>query len=79
LQQIGAAKTELEARAQARYELEKVVYDAKQAQRQEREQQLGHKLGGRAPKPQKLSFEGVPERQAVGSANARHSGTWQRA
>jgi len=51
LQQIGAAKTELEARAQARYELEKAAYDAKQAQRQEREKQLGHKLGGRAPKP----------------------------
>jgi transposase len=50
LQQIGAAKTELEARAQARYELEKAAYDAKQAQRQEREKQLGHKLGGRAPK-----------------------------
>ena len=51
LQQIGVAKTELEARAQWRYELEKAAYDAKQAQRQEREQQLGHKLGGRAPKP----------------------------
>lgn len=50
LQQIGAAKTELEARAQARYELEKTAYDAKQAQRQERERELGHKLGGRAPK-----------------------------
>ena len=41
LQQIGAAKTELEARALARYELEKAAYDFKQAQRQEREQQLG--------------------------------------
>jgi len=29
LQQIGVAKTELEARAQARYELEKAAYDAK--------------------------------------------------
>jgi hypothetical protein len=51
LQQIGAAKTELEARAQARYELEKAAYDVKQAQRQEREQQLGHKMGGCTPKP----------------------------
>jgi len=51
LQQIGEAKAELEARAQARYELEKAAYDAKQAHRQEREQQLGRKLGGRAPKP----------------------------
>jgi len=31
--------------------LEKAAYDAKQAQRQERERKLGHKLGGRAPKP----------------------------
>jgi Transposase DDE domain len=58
LQQNGAAKTELEARAQARYELEKAAYDAKQAQRQEREQQLGHKLGGRAPKPPELGPRG---------------------
>ena len=58
LQQIGAAKTELEARAQARYELEKAAYDAKQAQRQEREKQLGHKLGGRAPKPPELGPRG---------------------
>jgi transposase len=50
LQQIGEAKTELEARAQARYELEKAAYEAKQVQRQEREKQLGHKLGGRTPK-----------------------------
>jgi transposase len=45
LQQIGAAKTELEARAQARYEQEKAAYDAKQAQRQEREKQLGAQAG----------------------------------
>ena len=51
LQQIGDAKMELERRAQTRYDLEKAAYDAKQAQRQEREKQLGHKLGGRAPKP----------------------------
>lgn len=47
LQQIGDTKTELERRAQARYDLEKATYDAKQAQRQEREKKLGHKLGGR--------------------------------
>lgn len=51
LQQIGEAKTELEARADARYQLEKAAYDEKQAQRLERERELGHKLGGRAPKP----------------------------
>ena len=52
LQQIGETKMELGARAEAaRYELEKAACDAKQAQRQEREQQLGHKLGGHAPKP----------------------------
>ena len=51
LQQIGEAKTELEARADARYQLEKAAYDEKQAQRRERERELGHKLGGRAPKP----------------------------
>ena len=51
LQQIGEAKAELEARAQARYDAEKAVYDAKQAQRLEREKELGYKLGGRKAKP----------------------------
>jgi transposase len=51
LAQIGDAKTELEARAQARYELEKAAYDAKMAQRQEREKETGQKLKGRVPKP----------------------------
>lgn len=51
LAQIEAAKMELEVRAQARYDAEKAVYDAKQAQRSEREEELGHKLGGRKPKP----------------------------
>ena len=51
LQQISEAKTELKARADARYQLEKAAYDEKQAQRRERERELGHKLGGRAPKP----------------------------
>ena len=51
LQQIGDAKAELEARAQLRFDAEKEAYDAKQKQRQEREKELGHKLGGRKPKP----------------------------
>ena len=51
LQQISEAKTELKARADARYQLEKAAYDEKQAQSRERERELGHKLGGRAPKP----------------------------
>lgn len=51
LQPIGDVKTELEARAQARYDLEKAAYENQQAQRQAREQQRGRKLGGRAPKP----------------------------
>ena len=51
LQQIGEAKTELKARAEARYQLEKAAYDERQAQRREREQALGHRLGGRVPKP----------------------------
>jgi hypothetical protein len=42
---------ELERCAQARYELEKAAYEEQQAQRMEREQQRGRKLGGRAPKP----------------------------
>ena len=51
LQQIGDAKVELEARAQLRFDAEKEAYDTKQKQRQEREKELGHKLGGRKPKP----------------------------
>jgi len=51
LQQIGEAETELKARAEARYQLEKAAYDERQAQRREREQALGHRLGGRVPKP----------------------------
>jgi transposase len=51
LQQIGDVKTELEARAQARYDLEKAAYEEQQAQRRARELQRGRKLGGRAPKP----------------------------
>jgi len=33
LQQIGEAKTELKARAEARYQLEKAAYDERQARR----------------------------------------------
>jgi hypothetical protein len=51
LQQIGAVKAELEARAQARYEQEQAAYEAKLAQRRAQEQARGRKLGGRPPKP----------------------------
>jgi transposase len=51
LQQIGAVKAELEARAQARYEQEQAAYEAKLAQRRDQEQARGRKLGGRPPKP----------------------------
>jgi hypothetical protein len=51
LQQIGAVKAELEARAQARYEQEQAAYEAKLAQRRAKERARGRKLGGRPPKP----------------------------
>jgi transposase len=58
LQQIGAVKAELEARAQARYEQEPAAYEAKLAQRRAREQARGRKLGGRPPKPPEPSPAG---------------------
>ncbi|WP_295402425.1 IS1182 family transposase [uncultured Thiocystis sp.] len=51
LPQIGDAKIELDARAQARDDLEKAAYEEPLAQRRARELQRGRKLGGRAPKP----------------------------
>jgi hypothetical protein len=51
LQQIGAVKAELEARAQARYEQEQAAYEAKLAQRRAKEQARGRQLGGRPPQP----------------------------
>lgn len=51
LQQLGDVKAELEARAHARYEQERVAYEEKLAQRQAQEQARGRKLGGRPPKP----------------------------
>ena len=51
LQQIGAVKAELEARAQARYEQEQAADEAKLAQRRAKERARGRKLGGRPPKP----------------------------
>ena len=51
LQPIGAVKAELEARAQARYEQEQAVYEAKLAARRAKEQARGRKLGGRPPQP----------------------------
>jgi transposase len=51
LQQIGAVKAELEARAQARYAQEQAAYEAKLAQRRAQGQARGRKGGGRPPKP----------------------------
>jgi hypothetical protein len=51
LQQIGAVRAELEARAQARYEQEQAAYEAKLAQRRAQEQARGRQGGGRPPKP----------------------------
>jgi len=50
LKQIEETKEELEVRAAARYAQEKAEYDAKLADRAEREKQGGRKLGGRPPK-----------------------------
>lgn len=50
LKQIGEAKEELAARAAARYAQEKAAYEAKLADRAEREKERGRKLGGRPPK-----------------------------
>ena len=54
LQQIGAVKAELEARAQARYEQEQAAYEAKLAQRWAKEQARGRQLGGRPPNRRNL-------------------------
>ena len=51
LQQIGAVKAELEARAQARYAQERAAYEARLAQRRAQEQARGRKGGGRPPQP----------------------------
>ena len=49
--QLAKAKAVLEARAEARYEVEKAEYEAKLRQREAKEKARGRKLGGRKPKP----------------------------
>jgi len=51
LAQLTKAKAVLEARAEARYELEKAEYEAKLREREAKEKARGRKLGGRKPKP----------------------------
>jgi transposase len=48
---LGKAKAVLEARAKARYEVEKEEYEAKLREREAKEKARGRKLGGRKPKP----------------------------
>jgi hypothetical protein len=48
---LAQARAVLEARAQARYELEMAEYEAKMRTREERAKEAGRKAGGRAPKP----------------------------
>jgi transposase len=50
LKAIAEAKAKIEARADERYAREKAEYDAKMAVREEKEKNLGRKLGGKAPK-----------------------------
>jgi transposase len=47
---IAAAKAEIAARAQERFEREQAEYESKLAKRAEREQESGKKLGGKEPK-----------------------------
>jgi transposase len=49
--QMAQAKAVLEARAEARYELEKAEYEAKLREREAKEKARGRKLGGTKPKP----------------------------
>jgi len=51
LAQLAKAKAILEARAEARYEIEKAEYEAKLREREAKEKARGRKLGGRKPKP----------------------------
>jgi transposase len=50
LAKIAVAKAEIEARAQERFEREQAAYEAKRAQRKEKEERTGKKPGGRPPK-----------------------------
>jgi transposase len=49
LTRIAAAKAEIQARAQARYEREQAEYEEKMARRQAKEDRTGKKPGGRPP------------------------------
>ena len=50
LEKIAQVKTEIEERAQARYDQEKAEYDAKLRERAAKEKIRGRKFGGRKPK-----------------------------
>ena len=50
LSKVAQVKTEIEARAQVRYEREKAEYDAKLKERAAKEKARGRKLGGKQPK-----------------------------
>jgi transposase len=51
LAHLAQAETVLRARAEERYQLEQVAYEAKLAERAARQQQSGRKPGGRVPQP----------------------------
>lgn len=51
LEKIREAKAQIEKRAKARYEEEKVEYDERMVERAEKEQRTGKKIPGRPPKP----------------------------
>jgi transposase len=48
---LSQAKTVLKLRAEARYQAELAEYEAKVREREEKEKEIGRKLGGRKPKP----------------------------
>ena len=50
LEKISVVKKEIESRAKARYEQEKIEYDAKIADREAKEKARGKKFGGKKPK-----------------------------
>ncbi len=55
LEKIAQVKAEIEARAQARYEREKVEYEDKLRERAVKEKTRGRKLGGKQPKAPKAA------------------------
>ena len=48
---IAAAKAEIDARAQARFDREQAEYEEKQAKREAHENKTGNKPRGKGPKP----------------------------